>query len=205
MSAFQARIMASGLGHLIKQASVVAVLSAGAIGVTHAQPVAGAPAQPGVYSSHGDTTQALGVRLGNHGSYQSASIFWQTPVWWSHDFNNGWGKLDLMGEASATYWDAKHGRHSSMWQAGFAPILRWWPTENPFFVEAAFGPTLISRKDFADYSLGTAVQFGSHVGVGYVFNERHQVSLRASHFSNAGIKSSNDGLNVLQLDYAIRF
>ena len=205
MSASQPRVMASRLGHAFKCTSVAAVLSVSAISVSYAQPVSNTAQQQSHVHPHTSGTQAVGMRLGNHGSYQSASIFWQTPVWWTHDFNNGWGKLDLMGEASATYWDAKHGRHSSLWQVGFAPILRWWPTENPFFVEAGFGPTFISRTRFADYGLSTALQFGSHVGVGYVFNKRHQVSLRASHFSNASIKQPNDGLELVQLDYALRF
>lgn len=205
MSAYQGRAKASRLGQAVKWTSVAAALSiSAAAGISVAQPVSDTSRQAQSLPQS-TSTQAVGLRLGNHGSYQSASVFWQTPVWWSHEFNSGWGRLDLMGEASATYWDAKHGRHSSMWQAGFAPILRWWPTETPFFLEAGFGPTLVTRKGFADYGLGTALQFGSHVGVGYVFNKRHQVSLRASHFSNARIKQPNDGLNVLQLDYAIRF
>lgn len=202
MSASQACSRAFRLSPAIKWCTVVAAL--GFSMISHAQPVS-KPSQDALVQPHTDATQAIGLRLGNHGSYQTASVFWQTPVWWTHSFDNGWGRLDLQGEASATYWDAKHGRHTSLWQAGFAPVLRWWPTAKPFFVEAGFGPTFISRTRFADYNLATALQFGSHVGVGYVFNKRHQVGLRASHFSNASIKNPNDGLNLLQLDYALRF
>lgn len=154
---------------------------------------------------HDNTVSAIGLRVGHHGQYRTASAFWQTPAGWSHDFSNGWGRIDLLGEISATHWDARNGRHSSMWQGGAAALLRWWPSETPFFLEAGFGPTFISRTRFADYGLSTSLQFGSHLGVGYVFNKRHQVSLRASHFSNASIKRPNDGLNLIQVDYAIRF
>lgn len=171
---------------------------------TYAQPTS-SPDMPGAVGQYGGSAQALGLRVGHHGSYRSATVFWQSPVWWSHNFSNGAGRLDLLGEVTATYWDARHGDPSSMWQAGTAALLRWWPSETPVFLEAGFGPTLISKTRFAGYGLSTALQFGSHVGVGYVFNKRHQVSLRGSHFSNARIKRPNNGLNVVQVDYAFRF
>lgn len=202
MSASQPPSFKTGTGHVSKWVSLV--MLAGAAAVSQAQPV-NSPDTTG-HTAHYDTTsQAVGVRIGHHGIYQNASVFWQSPVWWSRVSQNGWGRFDLTGEVSATYWDAKHGKPDSLWQIAFTPTLRWWPTQRPFYLEAGFGPTLLSRTTFADYRLGTALQFGSHVGVGYIFNQRHQVSLRASHFSNASIKQPNDGLNILQLDYAVRF
>lgn len=203
MSAFHARNVLLRLGHAVKYLFFIALL--GVNSLAYAQPVSTSDASSRVEQRDG-AVHALGIRTGYHGQYRNASLFWQTPTWWSHDLANGWGRLDLLGEASATYWDARHdGQPSSMWQAGFTPLLRWWPSETPFFVEAGFGPTFISKTRFADYGLSTALQFGSHVGIGYVFHKRHQVSLRASHFSNASIKRPNDGLNAVQLDYAIRF
>lgn len=202
MSASLARESSSHLGRVVALCSVAALTAFTT--VAHGEPV-GTGAAPAAVVQHDNPVNALGLRVGFHGQYRTASAFWQTPTWWSHDLSNGWGRLDLLGEVSATYWDARNGHHSSMWQAGTAALLRWWPSETPFFLEAGFGPTLISQTRFADYGLGTALQFGSHVGVGYVFNKRHQVSLRASHFSNASIKRPNDGLNLIQLDYAVRF
>lgn len=203
MSASHARVVAQRLKRAVKYSA--ALVLSGACVLAYSQPVStpSTSGQVGLYADN--AAHAVGVRLGHHGSYQNVSLFWQTPVWWTHNFSNGWGRVDLLGEASGTYWDARHGKHSSAWQVGFAPFLRWWPTETPFYVEAGFGPTFISNTRFADYELSTAIQFGTHVGVGYVFKKRHQVSLRASHFSNASIKQPNDGLNVLQLDYALRF
>lgn len=180
--------------------AALAAVSAGA----HSQPVSSADTPVSVVQ-HDGSVQALGLRVGQHGSYRAASVFWQTPAWWSHNLSNGRGRLDLLGEVTATHWDARHGHHSSMWQVGGAAFLRWWPSETPVFLEAGFGPTFISQTHFADYSLSTALQFGSHVGVGYVFNKRHQITLRGSHFSNARIKRPNNGLNVVQVDYAFRF
>ena len=202
MSVFVARDEAAHFGRLKKWVATATLTMAGA--VAYGQPIS--TDQTSVESVAQDNSlHAIGLRVGHHGQYRAASIFWQTPSWWSHNFDNGWGRLDLLGEASATYWDARNGHHSSMWQLGTAALLRWWPSEKPMFLEAGFGPTIISQTQFADYGLSTALQFGSHVGVGYVFNKRHQVSLRASHFSNASIKQPNDGFNLIQLDYAFRF
>lgn len=203
MSSFQTGVVKSSKGKVSRLISLVALVGLG--GLANAQPVTDTSVATQAQQL-GNSTQAVGLRLGNHGSYKNASIFWQTPVWWQHGFNNGWGRVELMGEATATYWDAKKGSdHSSMWQAGFAPMLRWWPSETPFYLEAGVGPTVVSHTSFGGYGLGTAFQIGSYAGVGYVFDKRHQVSLRVSHFSNASIKQPNDGLNVVQLDYAVRF
>lgn len=206
MSSNQSRGPAPGMRHTLLFTALMAL--AGLSSVSFGQPVS-TPADTASTTASAlagsGTVQALGLRVGHHGQYNSLSAFWQTPVWWSKAFSNGWGHVDLYGEAVIGYWDARNGKTNSMWQAGFAPFLRWWPTQAPFFVEAGFGPNVMSETRFAGYDISTALQFGSHIGMGYVFNKKHQVTLRASHFSNASIKQPNDGLNILQLDYAYRF
>lgn len=192
----------SRLGRAVTLTSFSALMSLSTM--VCAQPVSNTATTAPVVQ-HDSAEHALGLRVGHHGSYRTASVFWQSPALWTHNFSNGWGRLDLLGEVSGTYWDARHGHDSSMWQAGAAALVRWWPSATPVFLEAGFGPTFISQTRFADYGLSTSLQFGSHIGVGYVFNKRHQVSLRGSHFSNASIKRPNDGLNLIQLDYAYRF
>lgn len=156
------------------------------------------------YSSD-SSSYTLGMRVGNHGEYRNTTLFLQSPVWWTKAFNNG-GHVDLVGEVAATYWRSKHHSPKNLWQVGVAPIFRWWPSsERPFFLEAGAGVTYVSRTDFASYHLSTAMQFGTHVGMGYVFNDRHQLAFRLSHYSNARIKRPNNGLNIAQLEYAVRF
>lgn len=176
----------------------------GAVTVCQAQP-ASRPPQTTRVLEPSNTSHAMGVRVGHHGAYNSASLYWQSPAWWSHNLENGWGRLDLLGEVTATYWHARRGHPNSLWQLGFTPTLRWWPSSKPYYLEAGFGPTVNSHTKFADRRLSTALQFGSHLGAGYVFNARHQLGIRFSHFSNANIKQPNRGLNVAQLEYAVRF
>lgn len=182
-----------------------ACLLSGFTALVQAQP-AGSPsmeatgAHDRISGSH-----TFGVRAGTHGAYRNASIFWQSPTWWTHSFDSG-GRVDLIGEAAATYWRARRGEPKSLWQVGVAPILRWWPSSStPYYLEAGAGVTYVSRTRLAGYRLSTAMQFGTHIGAGYLFNERHQLGLRLSHYSNARIKRPNNGLNIVQLEYAVRF
>lgn len=172
--------------------------------VSHAQPVSSS-SRPPTATQLISGAQAVGVRLGHHGDYHSTSLYWQSAPWWSHTLDNDWGRLELLGEIAATYWDARRGHPGSLWQAGFTPTIRWWPSSKPYYLEAGFGPTVISRTRFADRTLSTALQFGSYIGAGVVFNTRHQLGVRFAHYSNARIKQPNHGLNVVQIEYAMRF
>ena len=51
------------------------------------------------------------------------------------------------------------------------------------------------------------VQFQSHLAVGHVLGERgeHDLGLRIEHFSNAGIREPNPGMNFGSLRYTYRF
>lgn len=111
MSSNQSRGPAPGVRHTLLAAALI--VFAGVSPATFSQPVntpahttntAASPAAgPG-------TVQALGLRVGHHGQYNSLSAFWQTPVWWSKTFSNGWGHVDLYGEAVIGYWDARNGQ-----------------------------------------------------------------------------------------------
>src|SRR5690606_27828781 len=84
------------------------------------------------------------------------------------------------------------------WQASAIPLLRWWVSDR-FYLEAGIGLTLFNHTQLGDHRLSTALQFGDHLGMGYQLTDHWRVALRVSHFSNAGIKRPNRGLNAYQL------
>jgi hypothetical protein len=101
---------------------------------------------------------------------------------------------------------------SSAWitQLGATPVLRWSMAESQsgWFVEAGIGANvLLPVYRSSDKSFSTAFNFGDHVSVGRTFGERgrHELALRAQHFSNAGIKQPNPGVNFVQLRYSWRW
>lgn len=148
--------------------------------------------------------QGWGIRLGVQNHYRKIALIYQTPTWWGYRFENGWGRVDLNAELGVSYWNASHGDPDSLWQLSATPMLRWWPKEY-FYTEIGVGATVLSRTRFADRNLGTAFQFGDHIGFGVLINGAHQLGLRYSHFSNGGIKLPNDGLDVYQLTYTYRY
>lgn len=149
-------------------------------------------------------TPSVGIRLGAGDNYKRAELAWESASLWTHRFAGG-SRLDLVGELGVAYWDANGSRRpSSAWQLSAIPLLRWTWAER-YYVEAGIGATVFSRTHFADKQIGTAFQFGDHIGVGMHVTDRSRLTLRYSHFSNAGIKRPNPGLNVLQLNYSYQY
>jgi lipid A 3-O-deacylase len=195
-------------GYLISRSSLLLI----AASLAAAMPVYGQPvnsAEPVSAAQTDAQGRAIpgggwGLRLGYQEDYRNIALVYQTPTWWSHQFQNGWGRIDLNAELGVSYWDARRGDPDSLWQLSATPMLRWWPNEF-FYTEIGVGATVLNRTSFADRHLGSAFQFGDHIGFGTIINRSHQIGVRYSHFSNAGIKEPNDGLDVIQLTYTYRY
>lgn len=149
-------------------------------------------------------SSSIGLRLGVGEHYQRAEVAWESPSVWTYRFDGG-SRLDVVGELGAAYWRADGSREpSSVWQLSATPFLRWTWSDR-YYVEAGVGATVFSHASFADKNLSTAFQFGDHIGVGMFVTPASRLSLRFSHYSNAGIKRPNPGLNVLQLNYSLQY
>lgn len=149
-------------------------------------------------------TQGLGLRIGYNSDYHKATLVYETPKIWGYEFQNGWGRVDLNVGLGISYWKAIGSHSESMGQLSAIPTLRWWPVEN-FYVELGSGPTVFSRTDFAGKDLGSAFQFGSHIGTGFLIEKSHRIGIRYSHHSNANIKKPNPGLDLVELGYTYQF
>ena len=55
------------------------------------------------------------------------------------------------------------------------------------------------------HQLGSALQFEDRIGVGFRFGTGHALGLRAIHYSNAGFKQPNDGIEAYSLYYQLRY
>jgi lipid A 3-O-deacylase len=186
------------------------ILLAAAITLAGAAPAYG---QPVSTPASGDTSsifstntqgQGFGLRYGYHDKYRRYEAVYETPSWWSYNSGGDWGRLDANIEVGLAYWEAQERDPSSLWQLSATPMLRWWPSDF-FYTEIGIGATVLSRTRFANRQLGSAFQFGSHIGLGTVIRDAHRIGIRASHYSNAGINSRNEGLDVLQVTYTYRF
>jgi lipid A 3-O-deacylase len=119
-------------------------------------------------------------------------------------------RLSGYWDLGLAYWHGK--RHQDVEDSeqnlaaiGIVPVFRLTPKEmyGPYVEVGIGGPHLLSeRYDNNRRQLSTNFQFGSHLGLGYVFSSKLDVSLRYQHYSNASIKKPNDGVNFLILRLA---
>ena len=128
---------------------------------------------------------------------------WQRPL--------GSGQIAGYTEAYLSRWSAKdtNGR-ASFNQIAVVPMLRFRPDagRSPWFLEGGIGLSYMDRLFAAqDKRFSTRFNFADTLGLGRSFGEqnRHELSLRLTHYSNGGIKHPNPGQNVIGLRYGYMF
>ncbi|MFJ1259902.1 acyloxyacyl hydrolase [Cupriavidus sp. CuC1] len=112
-------------------------------------------------------------------------------------------------EASVGGWNP-HGSNSNlMGDVGFTPIFRVQGAgRSGPFAEIGAGVHLLSRTRISDAKVfSTAFQFGDRIAAGYRFGDAidSELAVRFQHYSNAGIKEPNPGINFYMLQYSARF
>ena len=88
--------------------------------------------------------------------------------------------------------------------------LTWdWDVWDSFFVSLDLGAAVhdgeTSTLDLTRKELGSRVLFREAVEFGYRFHERHALSLRVDHISNAKLADKNEGLDTVGIVYSYRF
>jgi lipid A 3-O-deacylase len=139
----------------------------------------------------------------------TAGLTWD----WGKRWQLGGGQLSGYWEVSLSAWSypSMDGRREAwLGQIGAVPTFRYRPEggASPWFAELGVGASLMTtvyqtqRKRFS-----TSFNFADHVALGRSFGAagEHELSLRAEHFSNAGIKHPNPGQNFFELRYVYRF
>ncbi|UFH48661.1 acyloxyacyl hydrolase [Pseudomonas sp. KNUC1026] len=146
----------------------------------------------GVTFSAGETGESTQVyRLG----YQ---IDWDKS--W---LQSGAGRLTGYWDAGYTYWDGD--KHSSVHSVSFAPVFRYEFGNGSIkpFIEAGIGVSLFSQTQVEDNKLGSSFNFEDRLGLGVQLPGGHELSVRAIHYSNGGIKEPNDGIEAYSLNYKL--
>jgi lipid A 3-O-deacylase len=72
------------------------------------------------------------------------------------------------------------------------------------YIEAGIGIAAFSSTELEDNDLGSSFQFEDRIGFGVRFAGQ-EVGLRALHYSNAGLKQPNDGVESYSLHYRMSF
>ncbi len=107
-------------------------------------------------------------------------------------------RLDLTGG-----WMNGRGEDAAFATAGPSFEFGW--KEYPLTLDLGCSPTVLSRDQFGNTDFGTIFQFTTHAGLNWKPGSRWTVGCRFEHLSNAGIGSSNPGVNLYSFGAGWRF
>lgn len=127
-------------------------------------------------------------------------------------------RLGLQWDWQKRWWESSRGHLSGYWDTGysfwkgdesssnhslsFSPVLVYEFAGERLrpYIEAGIGVALFSRTTVEGNDLSTAFQFEDRLGFGVRFGV-HELGIRAIHYSNAGLKRPNDGVESYSLHY----
>ena len=147
-----------------------------------------------------DFTAAIGQSGDSNMVYRlGAQWNWDTS-WWQSSV----GRLTGYWDAGYTYWDGDEtsGNHS----LSFSPVFVYefaGESVQPY-IEAGIGVAAFTSTELEDNDLGSSFQFEDRLGAGLRFSGQ-EIGIRALHYSNAGIKQPNDGVEAYTLHYRTSF
>ncbi|MCQ4277272.1 acyloxyacyl hydrolase [Stutzerimonas degradans] len=152
-------------------------------------------------------TQAMGVTAAV-GQTGESTMTYRLGV--QFDFNRSWlqsdvGRLTGYWDAGYTYWegDETSANHS----LSLAPVFVYefaGESVKPY-IEAGIGIAAFESTEVEDRELGSSFQFEDRIGVGLRLAGGHEIGIRALHYSNAGLKNPNDGVESYALHYRMDF
>lgn len=150
--------------------------------------------------------ESAGVRGGAsatsraHNFHQAEGfVSWNLPWYWN--VGSQW-RLQTRLQFSAG-WLADPGGNAFIGTLG--PTVALARPHFPFSFEGGVSPTLLSQHQFATKDFGTDFQFTSHLGIYAELSAHFRLGYRFQHMSDAGLASSNPGLNLHVLSFSYKF
>lgn len=108
-------------------------------------------------------------------------------------------QLDLRLATGLLLLEGQERDHNGAWLV--TPTLRWsFGDSGNVFLEGGIGAAVFLNTRYESSDLGSAFQFQDRIAIGSRLGAGELV-LSATHYSNAGIKSPNNGFEVLALGY----
>lgn len=141
-------------------------------------------------SSENTTTYRIGAQ------FEFGRTLWQSQ--------SGGAQLDGYWDAGVTRWsslDATSLTLTPMFRLSFGASDGG---VTPF-LEAGIGASYFTETDLGDQDMGSKFQFEDRLGAGLMFAGGSEVGVRYFHYSNAGIKQPNDGIDMAALYYRLGF
>jgi lipid A 3-O-deacylase len=152
-----------------------------------------------VNANAADVSGGLGATSQGGATARAAVGFNWDKTWLQSSTGHLTGYWDL----GYTYWqagDEAGGRHS----VSFSPVFVYEFGSGSVtpFLEAGVGVSLFTGTSAGDQKFGSAFNFEDRIGGGVKFSDGQKVGLRVIHYSNAGIKQPNDGIESYSIFYS---
>ena len=146
-------------------------------------------------------TGAVGVTSQGDMTYRAGLSFDRDKQW----FETSVGHLTGYWDAGYTYWEG--GDASGAHSLSFSPVFTYefsGFTYTPY-IEAGIGIAAFSKTRVGDQRMGSSFNFEDRIGLGLKLPSEQKVGIRAIHYSNAGIRQPNDGIESYSLFYSKGF
>lgn len=146
-------------------------------------------------------TGAVGVTSQGDMTYRAGLSFDWDKQW----FETSVGHLTGYWDAGYTYWEG--GDASGAHSLSFSPVFTYefsGFTYTPY-IEAGIGIAAFSKTRVGDQRMGSSFNFEDRIGLGLKLPSEQKVGIRAIHYSNAGIRQPNDGIESYSLFYSKGF
>lgn len=141
------------------------------------------------------------------GQSGDSTMVYRLGAQWNWDkswFASDVGRLTGYWDAAYTFWDGDET--SSNHSLSFTPVFVYefaGETVKPY-LEAGIGVAAFENTQLESNDLGSSFQFEDRIGAGLRFSGQ-EIGIRAIHYSNAGIKQPNDGVEAYTLHYRMSF
>lgn len=149
----------------------------------------------GAVKSLADDTIFVNAGTGKHAS-AAVQLGLDMPWSWNYELGSGFsvGGLWEYNLEVLRWKNPLPGRAKYAYGIGFSPVLRLY-YDDAFYLEGTVGLHAIVNATASGH-LGTVFEFGDMGGIGIRLSENVRLGYRFLHFSNAGIKAPNGGINL---------
>ena len=154
---------------------------------------------------HSIATQAAGVEFAVGQTGESTMTYllglqvdWDKS-WWQSDL----GRLTGYWSGAYTYWEGDETAGNNSLSASPVLVYEFSGRSIKPYIELGVGVAFFSSTEIENNNLGSSFQFEDRLGVGVRFVGGHEVGIRATHYSNAGMTSNNDGVESYALHYTM--
>ncbi|MBT1063341.1 acyloxyacyl hydrolase [Bowmanella sp. Y26] len=119
--------------------------------------------------------------------------------------------FDVYFESSVNFWEyGEQNKHDKNFVLSLSPVFRYEMgviNNSPVLFEVGVGVSLLNDTQFAGKNVSTHYQFEDRVGIVYKYGSQHEYtfSVRYFHYSNAGFKKPNPGLDFIAVSIAKKF